>query len=120
MKEQKAPHLVTISIITTTTIIFWIFFEVYRIFTGPADINVPDEIMAPITPALDINSLENIERRVFFEEDEIPEFITIPSPAAEATPPEGLELAPTPTATESAEIEEAITPTATPTGSLLP
>lgn len=120
MKEQKAPQLVTVAIVTTTTIIFWIFFEVYRIFTGPADINVPEEIMAPITPALNIESLENIERRVFFEEEEIPEFIVIPSPIPDSALPEGLELAPTPTATESAEIEEIITPTATPTGSLLP
>lgn len=113
MKKPKAPHLVTIAIITTATIIFWIFFEVYRIFTSTPSVQVPEELLTPITPTLDTEALENIKGRVFFEEEEIPEtLIATPSPRpttlkAEPTPTEELEQprgtpTPVPTATESA------------------
>lgn len=118
MKKPKAPRLVTITIITTATIIFWIFFEVYRIFTTTAPVDVPEEILRPINPTLDSSTLQDIERRVFFESGEIPEVPTVPSPESppelETTPapspaPIGAELpvetSPTPTATESAETE---------------
>lgn len=115
MRKSKAPHLVTIAIITTVTIIFWIFFDVYRIFTTTPPVDVSEELLQPITATLDTEALKNIESRIFFEEDQIPEFlIATPSPtptALEITPTptpgiEELEITPTPqeTATESAEI----------------
>ena len=111
MKKLKAPRLVTIAVITTMTIIFWIFFTVYRIFTSTPPAHVPEELMAPITPVLKIEALENIENRIFFEEENIPDIFE-----AEATPiPTPLETPTevTPPATESAEIAEQ-SPTPTP------
>ena len=116
MKEPKAPRLVTIAIITTTTIIFWVFFDLYRVFTTTPPVNVPAELMVPITPTLDIHSLENIENRIYLSEEEIPE-ILVSNPLPELSP------TPTPEATESAEIsvatESAEIPTPTPTETLL-
>ncbi len=114
MKEPKPPRLVTIAIITTTTIIFWIFFTVYRIFTTTPPPNVPEELMQPIDPTLDTEALKDIEGRVYFEEDEIPE-VLVPFTTPEVTP-----TAITPTPTKAPEVEEAtesaeLSPTPTPT-----
>jgi hypothetical protein len=98
MKEPKAPRLVTIAIVTTTTIIFWVFFELYRVFTTTPPVNVPGELMKPIVPSLDISALDNVNGRIYLEEGEITE-IVVGSPFT-------LPL-PTPTATESAEVTEA-------------
>ncbi len=102
MRTPKSPRLVTIAIITTATIILWIFFEVYRIFTAASPLDVPEELLRPINPSLDSKTLQNVEARVFFEDAEIPES-PISSPVSEIS----IELAPTetpiPTATESAE-----------------
>ena len=109
MRTSKSPRLVTIAIISTATIIFWIFFEVYRIFTATPPVNVPPELLQPINPVLDTSALQNIENRVFFEEEEIPEtpaglpeiiIEVTPTEIPEETPTE--EVSPTPTATESA------------------
>jgi len=109
MRSPKSPRLVTIAIISTATIIFWIFFEVYRIFSASSPVNVPEELLQPINPTLDTPTLQSIESRVFFEEEDIPETpvgipeITIeavPTQTPEETPTE--EVSPTPTATESA------------------
>jgi hypothetical protein len=109
MRSPKSPRLVTIAIISTATIIFWIFFEVYRIFTTASPVNVPSELLQPINPVLDNSALQNIEGRVFFEEEEIPETpVGIPEIIIESTPTEFPEetpieeVSPTPTATESA------------------
>lgn len=116
MKKPKAPRLVTMAIITTMTIIFWIFFTVYRIFTSTPPAHVPEELMAPITPALKIEVLENIENRLFIEEGDIPDIFETeitPTPSPVETPTEV-----TPPATESAEIsEQSPTPTLTVTES---
>jgi hypothetical protein len=72
-------------------------------------VNVPPELLQPINPVLDTSALQNIENRVFFEEEEIPEtpaelpeiiIEVTPTEIPEETPTE--EVSPTPTATESA------------------
>ncbi|MCH7640896.1 hypothetical protein IID22_01685 [Patescibacteria group bacterium] len=121
MRKPKPPRLVTIAILTTLTIILWIFFGVYRILTSKPPTVVPEDLLAPIDATLDKEALENIEARVFFEEDEIPETLEVtilteipteeeitPSATPSAEPIEEtpeLDLSPTPTATQSASGE---------------
>ncbi len=106
MRGSRAPRIVTLAIITTVTVVSWVFFEVYRVFTTTPSVDVPQELLRPIDPSLDASSLQKIENRIFFKEDEIPE-ILVPT----ATP----ELpAPTPTSVEVEVTEETPTPTATP------
>lgn len=112
MNKLKSPRLVTLAIITTATIIFWIFFEVYRIFTTPSPAEVPEELMRPINPTLDSEGLDNIQARNYFEEGQIPnapvaQIIIEVEQEPEPTPTEIPEqdITPTPTATESAEIQ---------------
>lgn len=116
MRKSKAPRLITVLIATTVTIVFWIFFSVFRIFVSTPPVIVPEELLTPLSPILDTTSLENIEKRVYFEEHEIQEFalpegIDIPT-TSEPTPTileeEGLEDIEV--ATNEAELEEEVLP----------
>ena len=87
MKKPPAPRLVTVAIFTTITVIFWIFFSVYTILTKEADIKVPPELLEPIDPTLDIESLQSISERVHFEEsDVVSPIITVSTPTPEPSP----------------------------------
>lgn len=96
MKKRKTPNLVTIAILTTITVAFWVLFSVYRVFTDKPSYNVPAEILEPVSPALDSSLIDKIEGRIFFSEGEIITQIRTASPTA--TPI----LSPTPTATAAA------------------
>ena len=111
MRKPKAPRLVTIAIITTATIILWIFFEVYRIFTAQLPSTVREELLAPINPVLDTQSLDRIQGRIIFGEEEIPETLVPIAPSVSA--PE--EATPTPSPTPFEEIEQQQDSTPTPT-----
>ena len=104
MRKIKAPRLVTVAIMTTITIIFWVFFEVYEVLTTDPPVKVPPEILEPISATLDTEALSKIEQRVFFEEREIAELSVQITPAPLPIPvPESLVEEETETeATESA------------------
>jgi hypothetical protein len=68
MHKPKAPRLVTVAITTTITIIFWIFLTLYRVLTTKPAPSVDPILLAPIDATLDVESLEKIKGRVFFEE----------------------------------------------------
>jgi len=106
MKKPKVPELVTTAIITTVTIFSWIAFSVYRAFITTPTVNVPPEILAPLSPELDTDTLSRVGDRLYFEEGQtVP--VLIPQPTEEVTP--NPSVSPSPTATVSAA------PTQTPT-----
>lgn len=107
MEKQKTPSLVTMGILTLITILFWIGFNAYRAFTTDAPVKVPNEILEPISPTLDTETLGKIDTRVFFEEQELPETSIIsPTPSPSPTEiPESEPLSEEETATESAETQ---------------
>jgi hypothetical protein len=111
MKQQKLPSLVVIIILTTITAIFWVAFSVYRVFSAKPSPDIPTDILAPLTPILDRATIEKIQGKLFFEENQIqtPVIVT-PIATAEATPT----LTPSPTATVSASPTESPSPSATP------
>lgn len=118
MKRPKPPSLVTIVILTTITVVFWVFFSVYRVFTTQPSPSVPDEIIEPFSPNLDGATLTKLEGRTFFAEGAIPT-ITILTPTPSALPSGELEtLTATPTATPTATSSP--TPTASPSGEVVP
>ena len=111
MKNLKIPTFVTIVVLTTITMIFWAFFGVYRIFTKESPPEIPAEIIEPLDPNLDKNTLELLQGRIFFEESQIPEIpILTPTPEELISP----EVTITPSASPSSET---ISPTPTATGS---
>lgn len=104
MKKAKIPGIVTTAIITTITIFTWIVFSVYRAFTTTPPVSVPPEVLVPLSPELDDQSLARLSERLYFEEGQtqavlIPEELTQePTPTPSPIPLES----PTPEATLSA------------------
>lgn len=109
MKKQKAPRLVTVAILTTVTLIFWVFFSLYNVLTSKPVIHVDSKLLDPLDPNLDRDTLGQLGERVFFEEQDV-NFTAVPSITLEA---------PTPTETPSEE-EPVLTPTPAPTGEVTP
>lgn len=109
MRKPKTPTLVHLAITTTITIIAWIGFSVYRTLTTPALVDVPAEILQPLNPELNVATLDKIEQRVFFKEEEIAEFSSqaAPIPVATATPSAEAETAPAEAETEAGSSKEA-------------
>jgi hypothetical protein len=68
MLKHRAPKLVTIAIFTTITVIFWVFFGVYRVLTSEPNPNVPPEILSPLNPTLDTTALLKLDDKIYFEE----------------------------------------------------
>jgi len=88
MKKQKKPNLVILGILTLITVLFWIGFSVYRSLTSEAPVKVPSEILEPISPTLDTETLSKVGNKLFFLEQELAEIILIssPSPSPTASP----------------------------------
>ena len=108
MRKRKPPNLVIIAILTTITVVFWVFFSIYRVFTDEPSYDVPAEILEPVSPTLDTSLIDKIESRIFFREGEVVTQIQIASPTAtptatpEASPTATPTVTPTPTATATA------------------
>ena len=72
--RPKPPRAVTITIFTTITIVFWVFFSVYRILTSEPTPQVPPSILESLDPSLDTAALESLPQRLYFTNEEIIEF----------------------------------------------
>ena len=63
MKSKKLPSLVILMILSLITVLFWVSFSVYRVFTNkPAPI-VPEEIIRDLNPTLDSSLIKEMEQR---------------------------------------------------------
>ena len=71
MKNIKAPKIVTIGILSLITVVFWVGFEVFRIFTVKPEPPVAPEIINPLDPTLDQNTLSKLQERVYLDDLEI-------------------------------------------------
>lgn len=66
MNKNKLPSLVVLLILTLITVVFWIAFSVYRTYTTEEiSINVPREILLPISPNLDKNTIDIMETKIY-------------------------------------------------------
>jgi len=120
MKDIKAPNIVIIGVLTVITIAFWIIYGIYKLLSNPQTVSVESQILEPLSPTLDRDSLSTLEQRVFFSEDEIGE-TTIsfsspsPSPSPEVSPSPSPSAEEESTATESAIENQESTGSATTT-----
>lgn len=115
MKKLKTPTAVTTAVLTLITLFFWIAFEVYRSLTVRPAPPVPAEIIMPLNPTLDAESLNKLQQRMHLSETEIGN-----NTLATATPiatPEPITQVDTP-ASDSAT--PSATPSASPTASPSP
>lgn len=104
MKRLKTPKGVTTAILTLITIFFWAGFEVYHSLTQkPAPVVAPD-IINPIDPTLDTKSLDSLQQRLFFTDDEIgnTQIASSPTPVATLAPVASESASPIPTSSASA------------------
>lgn len=93
MKKQKTPNLVILGILTLITILLWIGFATYRSLTSETSVKVPSEILEPISPTLDTKTLDKVEGRLFFLEQDLVEIVLTTSPDPSPTPsPEPTQL----------------------------
>lgn len=84
--KRKTPRLVTTSIITLITVINWIGFELYRIYTAKPDPIVPAEILASLNPILDEEVLNKLQERVYLEESQLPKIAVAQEPNPTSIP----------------------------------
>ena len=106
MKKEKLPNIITILVLTIITIILWIALNIYRSFTVKPVPSVPNEILAPLTPSLDTDTIKQIEAGIYLDSSQIPGNVAgSPSPIATSKP---LVLTASPSASPSAN------PVATP------
>jgi hypothetical protein len=71
MKKIPTPSPVVLGVITLITVVFWIAFGIIRIVTTTEEIDVPPEILAPLTPTLDTSIISSLENKIYLSETEI-------------------------------------------------
>ncbi len=72
MKKKKPPIIVTIMALSVVTVVVWIVFGVIRLIKTPTVLkDVPEEIVSPLTPTLDIETLRSLENSLFFTDSQI-------------------------------------------------
>lgn len=75
---------------TVLSLIAWVGFEVYRMLTREPDVGISPDVLSPLDPALDVDTLNKLQERMLLEESEI----VIERPTPTPTP---IESVPTPT-----------------------
>ena len=116
MKKQKTPSFVIIATLTVITIVSWVVYGVYQVFVTTPSLEIPPEVAAPLNPSLDTQSLDKLQKSVFFEDSEITKgIITISTPTPTVIPLTELTPSPTPEVTPEVTPEEQLTLTPTPT-----
>ncbi len=103
MKKIKLPNAVAILVLTLITVVMWVSFSIYNAFDKKPSFQVPSEVSKPLTPTLDIETINLIESRDFVDDSQIPQNIvtgpiplggsekSVATPVPETTtlPPEG-------------------------------
>jgi len=99
--KTKTSPLTKLAILTALTTLSWVSFEIYQALSQKAPPNIPPQILAPLNPNLDTQSLDLIKSRIQPDESTLP----LSSPLATPTP--------LPTASPSEEI-----PSSTPSANI--
>lgn len=64
MNRKKLPNLIVLFILTLITILFWISFSIYQVFTKEVSPVVPKEIILQIDPKLDIETIKIMRSKI--------------------------------------------------------
>ncbi len=73
MKKNKAPRSVTILILTAITIVFWAIYATYQAVRKIPDLKVDQQLISPLNPDLDVETLDKLKGRNYFEDYQIPD-----------------------------------------------
>lgn len=99
--ENKGPNLKLFAILTTVTVFVWIGTGVYQIINKRTLEDIPANVLAPIDPSLDTSSLNDIEKRRFFEGASVPSRNIVVSSSSAALSPTPIPSSPAPTLSAS-------------------
>jgi len=101
-KTKISQDLFVLSLLTLLAIGAWVGSDAYHRFIAKKAITVPENLLTPLEPKINMEILDQLEEKKQLSEEEIEQILGgISSP--EATPSPQTEVAPTPTATSSAQ-----------------
>jgi hypothetical protein len=67
MRKPKAPKVVALAVITTATIVFWVFYGLYLTLTQRQPLAVEETVLSPLSSTLDTSVLNDLQGRTYFE-----------------------------------------------------
>ncbi len=102
-KTKISQDLFVLSLLTLITVAVWVGSEAYHHFVVKQAITVPENLLAPLEPKINMEILDQLEERKQLSEEEIEQILGGVSPP-EATPSPQAEATLTPTATSSAQV----------------
>ncbi|MCS7091810.1 MAG: hypothetical protein NZM26_00450 [Patescibacteria group bacterium] len=70
MQKPKPPKLVGLVVLTTITIVFWVFYGIYSTLKKVSPVNIPEEILNPLNPGIDLALLNTIASKEFYQKGE--------------------------------------------------
>ena len=101
-KTKINQDLFVLSLLTLLAIGAWVGSDAYHRFIAKKAITVPENLLTPLEPKINMEILDQLEEKKQLSEEEIEQILGgISSP--EATPSPQIEVTPTPTATSSAQ-----------------
>jgi len=101
-KTKISQDLFVLSLLTLLAIGAWVGSDAYHRFIAKKAITVPENLLTPLEPKINMEVFDQLEEKKQLSEEEIEQILGgISSP--EATPSPQIEVTPTPTATSSAQ-----------------
>ena len=102
-KAKTSQDLFVVSLLTLLAIGAWVGSDAYHRFITKQAITVPENLLTPLEPKINMEILDQLEEKKQLSEEEIEQILGgISSPGA--TPSPQTEVTPTPTATSSAQV----------------
>ena len=102
-KTKASQDLFVVSLLTLLAIGAWVGSDAYHRFIAKQATTVPENLLTPLEPKINMEVLDQLEEKKQLSEEEIEQILGgISSP--EATPSPQTEVTPTPTATSSAQV----------------
>ena len=101
-KTKISQDLFVLSLLTLLAIGAWVGSDAYHRFIAKKAITVPENLLTPLEPKINMEVFDQLEERKQLSEKEIEQIlggVSLP----EATPSSQAEVTPTPTATSSAQ-----------------
>ncbi len=80
MKNTKQPGVVTLAVLTALTCILWVFFSVISVLSEKPTSTVSPEILEPIDPSLDLETLGKIRDSLVIDENDSESIEVIDTP----------------------------------------
>jgi hypothetical protein len=89
-KKYVSRDVLIVSVCTLITILVWIGFDVYRIFTQEEQPYVPADQLVPLNPKIDQEIIDQVAQGAFWEKGEYT--LPVPIPPREEAPSETEEV----------------------------